>query len=767
MSENRSNRSRNHVVALTYAAAGAPIFPCNQIKKSLVPDWVNAATTSPSQIDLWWSEFPDALVALPMKRVDCLTIDCDRHDAGADGVAMFHAMIAENSPLPEHPRIDTANNGEHHIFRQPSDDKIGNKKFAPGLETRGYKNENDGGYIIVSGTVLPNGRGWKPAAGSPSFLKSLKAGTIPAAPEWLINKLNGQPKPPPPEWNGGGSPSPHGGREEAYAQAALCNIAAELGSVTKGNRNNALNVASLKMGAMIARNWIAKATVADALYEACVRNGLVTDDGADSVQKTLASGFKAGLENPHASLKDRPPDGGGHKQTAKNTKPNGGAVSDEKLINKTLVVTRASDIVPVPVEWLWPGRLAKGKTTLLGGYPGVGKSQLSIFIAATISIGGQWPCGEGTAPKKSVIVLCAEDGLADTIVPRLLAAGGDSAKVEIVSAVTDNTGGDRRIFNLSNDLDLLEAHIKKCGDVGLVIIDPVDAYIGGNVDSHKNAAVRAVLEPISELADRLGVAILAVTHFSKQAGNKAMYRFIGSIAHVGSARVAFAVIADAENEGRTLVLHAKNNLAPAQKGLAYRLEQRTVAEGVVGSYVHFEHEYVVATADEALAAERDSGVRSDAEEAADFLTSLLATGAVKVEIIEQEAIKVGLLGVEQSIGQSKPFRSARKRLGIKPYQPKGEKAPGWEWALPPDTPHQVPSEASDALQKNRASDGVRASDTPHDTAPHQVPPSSDALDCGGDAEGGWVAPQHIPEVEPATGADAINDTTTKPNTRKK
>ena len=247
---------------------------------------------------------------------------------------------------------------------------------------------------------------------------------------------------------------------------------------------------------------------------------------------------------------------------------------------------------------------------------------------------------------------------------------------------------------------MLEAHIKKCGDVGLVIIDPVDAYIGGNVDSHKNAAVRAVLEPISELADRLGVAVVAVTHFSKQAGNKAMYRFIGSMAHVGSARVAFAVIADAENEGRTLVLHAKNNLAPAQKGLAYRLEQRMVAEGVVGSCVHFEHEYVVATADEALAAERDLGGLSDAEEAADFLTSLLATGAVKVEIIEQEAIKAGLLGVERS-SESKPFRSARKRLGSN-HQPKGDKAPGWEWALPLEHPDQVPSEASGALQKNRA-----------------------------------------------------------------
>lgn len=115
---------------------------------------------------------------------------------------------------------------------------------------------------------------------------------------------------------------------------------------------------------------------------------------------------------------------------------------------------------------------------------------------------------------------------------------------------------------------MLETLIKELGDVGLVTIDPVDAYIGGNVDSHKNAAVRAVLEPISEMADRLGVAILALTHFSKQLGGKGIYRLIGSIAHIGAARVAFAVVADPDDGMRVLLLHAKNNLAPPQKGPA-------------------------------------------------------------------------------------------------------------------------------------------------------------------------------------------------------
>jgi putative DNA primase/helicase len=385
------------------------------------------------------------------------------------------------------------------------------------------------------------------------------------------------------------------------------------------------------------------------------------------------------------------------------------------IASKRLVVQTASDITPVAVNWLWPGRLARGKTTLIGGDPGLGKSQLSTFIAATISHGGSWPCNEGSAPKGSVIVLCAEDGLADTIVPRLMAAGADCRKVRIVTAVVEKgESAGRRIFNLSKDLDALENLITETGDVGLVIIDPVDAYIGAGVDSHKNAAVRAVLEPISELADRLGTAILAITHFSKQPSGKAMYRFIGSIAHVGAARVAFAVIADPENEGRVLMLHAKNNLAPPQKGLAFRLEQRVVVEGVIGSSVHFESDYVSGTADEVLAAERDTDGRSDMDGAIDFLRILLADGPRKAESVQDEARAAGLLGEDQSIGQSKPFRSARKALGIKPYQPKGVKSGGWIWALPDrsDSSSRALS-ASDALPKKRASDVQRASDVVH------------------------------------------------------
>jgi putative DNA primase/helicase len=351
----------------------------------------------------------------------------------------------------------------------------------------------------------------------------------------------------------------------------------------------------------------------------------------------------------------------------------GEALEDKKAV-KQLVIKCASEIQIEEIEWLWRGRLAVGKPTLVGGDPGLGKSQLSSFIAAKLSTGDLWPCGEGRAPQKDIILLSAEDGAADTIVPRLLAAGADRSKIHIVTAVQDVGADGRRLFNLSKDIDALEQEIRRIGNVGLVSIDPVDAYIGAGIDSHKNAAVRAVLEPLSEMAGRLRVAVLAITHFSKQPGAKAIYRFIGSIAHVGSARIAFTVVADADNEDRVLVLHAKNNLAPRQPGLAFRLEQRLVGEGIVASAICFENEHVAQTAEEALAAETDSTDRGARGEAIEFLKVKLAQGPVAAKEVEDHAKALGIA--------VKTLRRAKKHLGV--LVEKTGFDGGWVWRLGED-----------------------------------------------------------------------------------
>ena len=331
---------------------------------------------------------------------------------------------------------------------------------------------------------------------------------------------------------------------------------------------------------------------------------------------------------------------------------------------RSLVLNRLSDVEMRAVDWYWRARLAAGKHTALAGDPGAGKSSVTIAIAAAFTTGGGWPCGEGRAPVGNVIVLSAEDGEADTIKPRLVAAGGDPSRVYVVSATKDGEG--QRTFNLQADLDLLERAIDKIGDVLLVIIDPVSSYLG-KVDGHKNSEVRGVLEPLSEMAARLGVAILSVTHFSKDGSGKsakAFHRFVGSIAFIGAPRMAFTVMPDPEDATRSLFLHVKNNLAAPPKGLAFRKEQREAAPGIIASAIVWESSYIETTADETLTANDGGGGRSAKEDAADFLDDLLGRGPIDLLDVEEQARAAGLLGDGQRLRQNKAFRAARKSLGV-------------------------------------------------------------------------------------------------------
>jgi hypothetical protein len=342
-----------------------------------------------------------------------------------------------------------------------------------------------------------------------------------------------------------------------------------------------------------------------------------------------------------------------------------------------LLITRcASEIEPERVEWLWPGRIAKGKHTCIAGEPGTGKSQLATYIAAQISMGAAWPCDEGRAPQGSVLVLSAEDGEADTIVPRLHAAGADLGRVHIVSAVRTDLRSSRG-FSLQADIELLEQKIAELGDVSLITIDPISSYLG-KTDSHKNAEVRGVLEPLSAMAERTRVAVLSVTHFSKAGAantTKALHRFIGSIAFVGAPRMAFAVIEDAEITDRRLMLHAKNNLVVPPQGLAFKLRQTIVGEpskGIVTSRVDWESEPVTITANEALAAELGGSNAKPSEEAECFLRDLLADGPVPAKQVRTEADAAGLSWAT--------VRRGKDRLGIKPH--KAGMDSGWLWSLP-------------------------------------------------------------------------------------
>jgi hypothetical protein len=230
------------------------------------------------------------------------------------------------------------------------------------------------------------------------------------------------------------------------------------------------------------------------------------------------------------------------------------------------VLIRLSDVTSEPIDWIWPKRLAVGKKTLLAGDPGEGKSTLTIDTAARITRGAAWPDG-GLAPQGPVLFLCAEDGIADTVRPRIDAHGGDPRSVYVLEGVRD--GSVVRLLNLARDLASLEQAIAQV-QPRLVVIDPITAYLG-KTDSYKDSEVRGLLAPVLAVIAKHRAALLTVAHLSKDQQRAALHRPGGSIAFVAAARLVFAVGTDPNDESRRVLAALKANICAKAPSLAFRL----------------------------------------------------------------------------------------------------------------------------------------------------------------------------------------------------
>jgi hypothetical protein len=246
----------------------------------------------------------------------------------------------------------------------------------------------------------------------------------------------------------------------------------------------------------------------------------------------------------------------------------------------------AADITAREVRWLWKNRIPLGMLTTLSGDPKLGKSFVTLSIAASVSRGVPLPGDEPPDRPGSVILLSAEDDPGCTIVPRLKAAGADLSRIHILESIVqpgvpseDQRQAlppiERMPSLLEYDLAVIEAKASQLGDCRLIIVDPVSAYLGGK-DDHRNAELRSVLSPLKAMAERLNVAIVLVTHLSKGAGANGKYRVMGSIAYVDASRANFLVIRDKDDPSgrRVLMLDNGCNLAPTQPGLAYVIGDR-------------------------------------------------------------------------------------------------------------------------------------------------------------------------------------------------
>ena len=228
-----------------------------------------------------------------------------------------------------------------------------------------------------------------------------------------------------------------------------------------------------------------------------------------------------------------------------------------------------------------------------------------------------------------------------------------------ITAIEAVQAEDRLPVNLQRDLPAVEAAIEQMADCRLVVIDPISAYLG-KVDSHNNADIRALLHPLSELADRHKVAIVAVTHLNKGQGS-ALYRATGSLAFVAAARAAWLVAKDPEQPERRLFLPVKNNLAGDTWGMAF---------SIIDGKLQWEPDPVAIDANRVLGGEPDE--RRERDDTAEQLCSRLANGPV-------DAVDVLEWAEQNGITRKRLWR-AKQSLGITSRKTGFDGR--WQWALP-------------------------------------------------------------------------------------
>jgi hypothetical protein len=328
----------------------------------------------------------------------------------------------------------------------------------------------------------------------------------------------------------------------------------------------------------------------------------------------------------------------------------------------------------MPIDWIWPAHIARGKITLIQGRPDLGKSLVTLDVAARVSTAATWPDGTpGLVEPGNVLIYSGEDTLEDTIVPRLIAAGADLSRVRVVpmGSLQLDEGGLTAV-----EQTLAMRH------TALFIVDPLAACVG-RIDTHRNAEVRRLMGDLSAIATRQQVGILALAHLNKQGGARAIDRSQGSIAFNAHARFVLQIGPDpaddpdgSDPEGRRLLVPVKVNVARRPPGLAYRAHAVPVAladgESTLVPRLLWDDDPVTISADQLAEAAPDRHGRPPTARltATAFLQERLADGPQQALGLKADAHLAGI--------KVRTLDQAKKSLGVVSTR-SGEH---WLWALP-------------------------------------------------------------------------------------
>lgn len=325
--------------------------------------------------------------------------------------------------------------------------------------------------------------------------------------------------------------------------------------------------------------------------------------------------------------------------------------------NVELKLIHMEDVVSKEVEWLWYPYIPYGKITIIEGDPGEGKTTLVLKLAAALSRGLPLPYDDDKEYEPiHIIYQTAEDGIEDTIKPRLEKAGADCSMIRVIDE-TDK--------ELSMTDDRLEQAIIETG-ARLIILDPIQAYIGATVDMHRANEIRPVLKHLGIIAEKHNCAIILIGHMNKASGSKSTYRGLGSIDIQATARSVLLVARLRDKPNIRIMAHDKSSLAPAGDAIGFEM---TEDNGMVciGPYD--------ITIDELLSGNEGRG-KKKLDIAENFIKEYF--GSCK-EIISndilQEAARRGI--------KRNTLLSAKKKLGITSSKAKTEDGTSyWTWLLP-------------------------------------------------------------------------------------
>lgn len=317
-------------------------------------------------------------------------------------------------------------------------------------------------------------------------------------------------------------------------------------------------------------------------------------------------------------------------------------------MKKELKLINMADIAVEQVRWIWHPYIPQGKLTIVQGDPGEGKTTFILALVSLLTKGDPLPGEDLRRDPVRVIYQTAEDGLADTIKPRLIASSADCSKVLVI---------DESEQGLTLSDERLEKAITVTGSK-IVILDPLQAYLGGDVDMHRANEVRPVLSRLASVAERTGSAIILIGHMNKAQGTKSSYRGLGSIDFRAAARSVLLIGRTKENPNLRIVAHDKSSLSPAGKSIAFE-----IADGGAVRWKGF----CETTVDELLSG--GTTMQTKTMRAEELMQQLLKEPTPAVEVYA----KAKALGICE-----RTVKAAKSNLGV--IATKDGKR--WVWSLP-------------------------------------------------------------------------------------